>query len=68
MSQAADCDVCGTLFKPTPGTIHIAEINIATVVDGEFDSWSELDLCVTCSERLLAVIKPALRDLDKPKL
>lgn len=67
MSHANECDACGALFADAPGAVHIDTIHVATGTDGASDSWSELDFCINCSERLLAVIKPALLDLDKPK-
>lgn len=65
MSAAFQCDVCSALYEPTAGTLRL-EVSRHTGED--FDAaqtWSDVDLCASCSEKTLAVIRPALLDFPK---
>jgi hypothetical protein len=66
MSHATECDVCGKLFSDgaAEGHLQIEVSRALKCVDGgiEYESWSDVDLCVTCSAKVFALIEPALRD------
>jgi hypothetical protein len=59
VSIARECDLCGGLFKPAVGAVTL-EVYVDCDDDGESNSWSDVELCVPCSKRLLALISPAL--------
>jgi hypothetical protein len=64
MSSAFKCDVCNTLFDPQPGQLYELEA-YARSANGDDESWSEVHLCITCGEKVLAIIKPALEAFDE---
>lgn len=63
MSMAHECDLCGALFRNAKGVVTIIEMSADTDDKGNGESWSEIDFCLSCSEKLLALIRPALDDL-----
>lgn len=58
MSMASRCDVCGTLYEDE--TPHTMRIDVYT----NEGSWSDVELCARCSKPVMAVIKPALNDIE----
>ena len=72
MSCANECDLCGALFASAKGVVHVNQILVGTGdKDGTSHSWEGVDFCVACSAKLLALIGPALSELNelmrKPK-
>lgn len=60
MSEARKCDLCGAVHERTAGVISL-DVHVAT--DGETDTgWNDVDLCPTCSGRVMTIIIPALYD------
>lgn len=66
MSDASKCDRCGVFFEAEPGTVSL-DVRINTKDDGAADGWTDIDLCKPCGKLVVALIAPALNDLD-PKL
>lgn len=55
MSIAVQCDVCAALFEAdVKGTM-----SLGVDIEG-IGSWSDVDLCHECAERVIAIIRPAL--------
>ena len=66
MSSARKCDLCGMLFELVPRCCSL-EVSVTQKADPNIrNTWSEVDFCAGCSTQLLALIGPALDDLDKP--
>lgn len=63
MSAANRCDLCDFLFEPERGCVSIATIYIANG-RGTLENWSDFDFCPACSVKILAVVHPALQDID----
>jgi len=65
MSDASKCDKCGALYEAEPKKTISLDVHVATDTDCTYSTWSDVDLCPTCSASVLALIKPALNDFDK---
>lgn len=65
MSMANECDLCGALYVPARGVVHIEQINVGMNATGLANTWSDIDFCRDCSLKLLAVIGPSMNDLPK---
>lgn len=58
MSIAVECDICGALCRAERGLVSL-EVNVEDV-----GSWSEVELCPACGDKVLELIKPALNDFE----
>lgn len=56
--MACKCDVCGKLYEAE--TPHTMRLDVYT----NEGSWSEVELCVECTAPVMALIKPALNDIE----
>lgn len=65
MSDASKCDKCGALYEAEPMKTVSIDIHVATDKDGTSSTWSDVDLCPTCSAPVLELLKPALNDFDQ---
>lgn len=64
MSAARKCDLCGRLHEPSVGLVTI-DIHVLHA-DGETSTtWSETDLCQSCTANAIAFLKPALDGFDE---
>lgn len=66
MSRASECDVCGavTKSKDSVGTIAL-DVHIVSDTDGTSRGWSDVELCLSCSKKVIAIIKSALSGYKK---
>lgn len=65
MSIAHECDRCGHKYKETVGTSQLDfSIGLADQ-EGSFQGWSDIDLCVECTKKVAAILKPACQDFDE---
>lgn len=63
MSSATKCDRCEEFYAPAHGNVTL-DVGVQQKDGQTFSTWSEVDLCPTCSTEFLRFIKPALNDLD----
>lgn len=73
MSTARKCDKCGALFESKRGCLTLGEVCIdegERAKDGSvtYGTWSDVDLCHTCSQAIIVHIHEALRGLSIDKL
>lgn len=65
MSIAHQCDVCNRLFREAANQVTL-DVYVRT--DSETsNSWSGVDLCGTCSRKVLGIIGDALDQLEPEK-
>lgn len=59
MALANECDNCGALYTSTPGALHIERLGVDTG-GNNFDTWTEIDLCVECGVEVLTALGGAV--------
>jgi hypothetical protein len=64
MSDSKQCDLCGALYIPSLRTVSIKEISVKTKTE-IWHTWSDVDYCPACSEKLLHLIGKSFSGLPK---
>lgn len=63
MTLARKCDLCDSFFESVPKRTITLDVKVSCESDDNTDTyhtWSDVDFCVECSEKIIKLIGPAL--------
>lgn len=63
MSSANKCDLCNQFYEPVANSVSL-DVSLKDSEGDTWSTWSEVDFCPACSEKVLAVIRPAIEDVS----
>ena len=72
MSSAYKCDKCDQFYTPEHGAVHldlhmVASPDTTDSYPETFDSWTDIDLCPSCSSAVLDAIGGACNGINRPQ-